>query len=88
MFAGGAHDEGPDGPLRVPSNGGRSGEGKGRGVGGWVGGVEGLEGHPGEEVRPEEEAPRRGRGADGGTKKSAQGQGGWNLPVQEAASSS
>ena len=34
MLVGGAHDEGPDGPFRVPGNGGRPCEGEGGGVGG------------------------------------------------------
>lgn len=65
MLAGGAHDEGPDGLLRVPSDGGRlrKGEGGGGGVGGWLGSSSRRR------VWPDEEASRRGGGANRGAEK-------------------
>ena len=86
MIAGGAHDEGLDGPLCVPTDGGRPCEGKGGGIRGWARGAEGMESRPWEDW-PDKEAPKRGRGADKGIEESAQGQGGRSLLVQEAASS-
>ena len=46
IIAGGAHDEGFDGPLPVSGDGGELFEGEGRDDRGGVGGVVGLEGGP------------------------------------------
>ena len=71
MLAEGAHVEGPDGPLHVLGDDGRPCEGEGKGFRGWAGGAKGMKSHPGEEVWPNKEASRRGKGADGGTEESA-----------------
>ena len=50
IFAKGAYDEGPDGPLRVPSDSGGLCKDEGGGDEGGVGGAEGMEGHLGEQA--------------------------------------
>ena len=71
MLVRGAHDERPNGLLCVLSDDGRLREGEGRGIRGWARGTEGLEGCHGEEVWPDKDAPKRGRGVDEGAKKGA-----------------
>ena len=70
IFAKGAYDEGPDGPLRVPSDNGGLCKGEGGGDEGGAGGAEGMEGHLGEQAWSDKKAPRRGGGTDEGTEES------------------
>ena len=71
IFTGGAYDEGPNGLLPIPGDSGGLCKGEGRVEGGEARGAEYLEGCLVEQAWPDEKAPGRGKGADGGTEKSA-----------------